>query len=215
MKTISAYTSINGNKLMKTFFLLCFTAMLLFSCGINNQARQIKALEKCIYEIKSADSIYVAGQDVSTMIKDKTISMDKMPGLAFAYLSKNIPFKARLNLHIENPSGNLAGINQFEYKILLKNEELANGFINQVVSIEPGGTTTIPVNIQANIYRFLSNGKTMQEILDFVKGGNDTGTEKKGILTLKIKPTIALGNKRVNYPGYITIDKEVSSKILF
>lgn len=189
--------------------------MFLFSCGINNQAKQVKALEKCDYQITSADSIYIAGKNMSSMIKSKTLDITNMPGLAIAYLSQNIPFKARLNLQIKNPSANLAAINQFEYKILVKGEELANGFVNQKVSIQPGGTTIVPVNVNANIYHFISNGNTMKEIMSFLQGGSESGTEKKSMVTLKIKPTIAFGNKLLNYPGYITIDKEISSKILF
>ena len=55
----------------------------------------------------------------------------------------------------------------------------------------------------------------MEEILDFVRGGESGAAERKGVVTIKIKPTIDVGGKLVKYPGYITIDKEVSSKILF
>ena len=203
------------NDMIKSI-LPCFAILLLLSsCGINNQARQVEAFEKCEYLITSADSIYIAGKDVSKLINDGTIDIGNMPELAFAYLRKDIPLKARINLQIKNPTANLAAINQFEYKILIKGQELANGFINQKVSVEPGNTTTVPVNLNANIYQFLSDGKTMQQITDFIKGGNTSGTEKKGVITLKIKPTISLAGKLINYPGYITVDKEISSKILF
>ncbi|MNY28339.1 hypothetical protein D3C86_1623100 [compost metagenome] len=53
----------------------------------------------------------------------------------------------------------------------------------------------------------------MGEISDFLKSSKG-GPEKKGVLTLKIRPSIRVGNTLVKYPGFITIDKEVSSKIL-
>jgi hypothetical protein len=53
----------------------------------------------------------------------------------------------------------------------------------------------------------------MGEISEFLKS-RTSGTEKKGMLTVKIKPSIKIGNTLVKYPGYITIDKEISSKIL-
>lgn len=197
------------------FIITFYISIMLFGCGLSNQANQIEALEKCNYEIISADSVYVAGKDITNMIKSKSIDINNMPELAMAFLTQNIPFKARVFLQVNNPTKNLAGINQFEYKILVKGQELANGFVNQKVSIEPGATSVIPVNVKSNIYPFLSNGKTMKEIVDFLQGGKEPGNEKKGIVTLQIKPTIALGNKLVNYPGYISVEKEVSSKILF
>ena len=190
-------------------------AIFLAGCGLNKQARQIEALEKCTFEIGSADSIYLAGRDVSKLIKNRTFELSNVPELAFALFRKNIPLKAKVNLKIDNPTSNPAAINQFEYIVLIKNQEIANGFVNQKVSIKPGGTAMVPVRVNSNIYSFLSNGKTMEEILDFIRGGESGASERKGVVTIKIKPTIEVGGKLVKYPGYITIDKEVSSKILF
>ena len=200
---------------MKRLSIVLLFAVLLAGCGLNKQARQIEALEKCTYEISSADSIYLAGRDVSQLVKNRTLELRNVPELALALFRKNIPLKARVNLTISNPSSTEAAINQFEYIVLIKNQEIANGFVNQKVSIQPGGTTTVPVRVNSNIYSFLSNGKTMEEILDFVRGGESGASERKGVVTIKIKPTIDVGGKLVKYPGYITIDKEVSSKILF
>jgi hypothetical protein len=201
--------------LVKKIIGLSFLSLVVLSCGINKQAQQLQTLEDCKYEIRSADSIYVAGRDVSRMINSKKINLSNMPEFAWAYLRKDVPLKARINLKIMNPTKEEAAINRFEYLVSIKGQQLANGLVNQKISIAPGDSVTVPVTVNANIYQILSNGNTMQEIMDFMKGGNDSATEKKGIVTVKIKPTIAIGNNLVNYPGYITIDKEVSSKILF
>ena len=189
--------------------------MLAIGCGLNKQARQIEALEKCTYEISSADSVFIAGRDVSKLIRNKTFDLSNMPELTLALIRGNIPFRARVNLSITNQTANAAAINQFEYIVLIKGQELANGFVNQKVIVKPGETINVPVRVNSNIYAFLSNRKTINEIIDFVTGGESGSTEKKGVVTIKIKPTIEVGNKLVKYPGYITIDKEVSSKILF
>lgn len=149
------------------------------------------------------------------MVKNRNFEISNMPELALALFRKNIPLKARVNLKISNPTSTEAAINQFDYIVLIKNQEIANGFVNQRVTVPAGGTTEVPVRVNSNIYSFLSNGKTMEEILDFVRGGESGAAERKGVVTIKIKPTIDVGGKLVKYPGYITIDKEVSSKILF
>ncbi|MBC7758870.1 MAG: LEA type 2 family protein [Phormidesmis sp. FL-bin-119] len=200
---------------MKKLVPILLFAVLLAGCGLNKQARQIEALEKCTYDISSADSIYLAGRDVSKLVKSRTLELRNVPELALALFRKNIPLKARVNLTINNPTSTEAAINQFEYIVLIKNQEIANGFVNQKVTVAPGGSVTVPVRVNSNIYSFLSNGKTMEEILDFVRGGESGAAERKGVVTIKIKPTIDVGGKLVKYPGYITIDKEVSSKILF
>jgi len=183
------------------------------SCSVNKQAQQIKALEKCDYKLINASNITVAGIDVQKLIKGSNIDLSSLPSLALGYLRKDIPLRANLNLEISNPSTTLAAINNFDYIILINKQEIANGTVDQRVSIDAGQTTRVPVQLNANIYKFLADGNVLSDITDFVKAANG-GTEKKGMVTLKIRPSIMVGGGLVKYPGYITIDKEVSSKIL-
>ncbi len=198
---------------MKYTLYISLIVLAITGCGINKQAQQIKALEKCTYRIVSADQLSLAGADVKKIVNEGDINLASLPGLALGLLRQDVPLRARLNLEVKNPTGDAASINQFEYKILINKQELADGFVNQEVNIAAGQATVVPVDMQINLYPFLSNNKVMAEINEFLKAGKG-GPEKKGILTLKIKPSIKVGNSLIKYPGYITIDKEVSSKIL-
>lgn len=199
---------------MKRIVLICLTVMTVMGCGVNKQAQQIKALENCKYRIVSAENLSVAGADVKKIVSGQDINLASLPGLAFGLLRRDVPFRARLNMEISNPSGNLAAINQFEYKVLINKQELANGFVNQQVSIPAGQSVVVPVDLNVNVYQFFSNQKVMSEISDFLRGGANGGSERKGLVTLKIRPGIMVGGVLVKYPGFISIDKEVSSKIL-
>lgn len=199
--------------LIKKLFFFSVLALTVVGCGVNRQAQQLKALEDCTYKIVSADQILVAGTDVKKLINEGNINLASMPGIALGMLRKDIPLKAQLNLEINNPTQNLAAINDFEYKVLINNQQLVEGFVNQLVSIDPGASVTVPVNLNSNIYPLISDSKVMNDIIGFLQGGAG-GPERKGILTIKIRPSIKVGNQLVKYPGFITIDKEVSSKIL-
>jgi len=194
---------------MKKIILLCFAAVTILGCGVNKQAQQIKALERCTYKVLSASNLTVAGTDVKKLIDNQDFNIGSLPALAFGLLRKDVPMRAMLNLEITNPTGDLAAINQFDYKVLINNQELVDGFVNQQVSIPSGQSIVVPVALNVNVYQFISNQKVMSEISDFLRGG-----DKKGLVTLKIKPSIMIGGTVVKYPGYITIDKEFSSKIL-
>ena len=120
-----------------------------------------------------------------------------------------------MKISITNPNQKTAVINQFDYIILIKGQELAAGSVDRKISVESGATGIVPVQINSNIYSFLSNGKTMDELIAFL-GGTDSGPgEKKSLVTLKIRPSFMVGNKSIKYPGYISIEKELSSKMLF
>lgn len=198
---------------MKNLFLACLIILSLGSCGINKQAQQIKALEKCDYRITDATDITVAGTDVRKLIDGKSVNTLSIPGIALGMLRKDIPLRAKLNLEISNPTNNLAAINNFDYIVLINRQEVFNGSVNQSVNIGAGQTTLVPVQVNANIYQFLTDNKMLNDIGTFI-GGATNGSEKKGLVTLKIRPSIKVAGGLVKYPGYITIDKEVSSKIL-
>lgn len=199
---------------MKNTIWLCLFTITVFSCGINRQAQQIKALEDCTYKITGIKQVSVAGTDIKQLMQQQTFSLTSLPGVALGLLRKDIPLRANLNLEITNPSGNVAAINQFEYKILVNNTDLAQGIVNQNVSIAQGQTVTVPVQLVSNIYGLISNGNVFNDIVKAAQKGSSSKEEKLGLLTIKIKPTFMLGNTPVKYPGYITINKDISSKIL-
>ena len=196
---------------MKKIGILSLIVLLFAGCGINRQIGNLKAFEKCRYDLISADSIYVANINASNLMGESGLDLKKTPRLALAILRKDVPLRARLNLSIENPSPDLAAINQFEYKILIKNRELATGFVNQEIAVNPSDKVTVPIQLNANVYNLLTDQKIQDAIADFV---TDDSGKKKGVVTIKIKPTLGTGNRKIKYPGYITIDKEISSKIL-
>ncbi len=198
---------------MKKLFLLTLSALILTSCGINKQAQQIKALEQCEYKFISASNLTVAGTDIKKIIDQQSINIVGLPALALGLLRQDVPLKATLNVEITNPSTNLAAINNFDYIILINKQEIANGVVDQVVQIEPGQKIQVPVQLNANIYQFISNSKTLEDISKFLSGASK-GVTEVGLVTIKIKPSIRVGNELVKYPGFITIDKEVSNKIL-
>ncbi|PQA59757.1 LEA type 2 family protein [Siphonobacter curvatus] len=202
---------------MKKIILWCSllaATVSLTRCGVNKQIAEAKALGNCRYDIVSADSIYLAGIPIRELKSFEALNPLKYPQLSAALLRQNVPLDARVNLDIRNPSGKMAGINQLEYKVLLTGQELATGFINQRIAVAPGGRTTIPIHVSANAFQLLSDAKTRDSFIQFVQNlaGNKSSQPSK--LTIRIKPTLSLGNKQVNYPGYITIDQEVTNKIL-
>ncbi|UKT64539.1 hypothetical protein [Pedobacter mucosus] len=199
---------------MKSKLLLFLFTITIFGCGINKQAQQIKALEDCTYKITGVQQVSIAGTDVKQLLEQQNFNLTSLPGVALGFLRKDIPLSANLNLEITNPSAKLAAINQFEYKILVNNTDLAEGVVNQNVSIAQGQTVTVPVKLISNIYGLVSNGNVFNDIINAAQKGSSAKDEKLGLLTIKIKPTFMLGNTPVKYPGYITINKDISSKIL-
>lgn len=185
--------------------------MFLSSCQLKEQADQLQALKQCTYEIISADSVYLAGMNVSDMITENGLDLISAPPLAISYLQKKMPLYAVINLKITNPGIQEAAVNQFEYKVFIKNTEITSGHFDKRISIPPnGGSSIVPVRINQDVYTLISNPVNQSAVADFLS----TRVEKKAVITLKIKPTFAVGNEMIKYPDYITMDKEFSNKVL-
>nr|WP_293835296.1 hypothetical protein [uncultured Arsenicibacter sp.] len=202
---------------MKRFILLAVAMLplLLSQCGVNKQVSQAKALGDCRYSIVSADSIFVAGYDVRQFRNPEDLNPLKFPRIASGILTRSVPLDARINLDVLNPTNRLAAINQLEYKIILAGTELFSGFLNQRIEVPPGGgRTRVPVRVNANAYQLLTDPKTRDAFTEFLGNLAGSANAKPTKLTIKIKPTLDLAGKQVNYPGYITIDQEVTNKIL-
>ncbi|PWG79337.1 hypothetical protein [Pararcticibacter amylolyticus] len=184
---------------------------LLMSCGIGSQVDRLKALEQCSFGFQSADSVYLAGNDVPKLISRGEAGLLANPSLVLAMLQRKIPFKARILIQVLNPGQEEAGISAFEYKIMIKDVQLAEGYFDKPLVVKPeGGTTLVPVKIDTDLYPVLSNSRNQKAIADFLS----QQTEQIAVVTLKIKPAFDLGEKKINYPGYIDISREISNRQL-
>lgn len=184
-------------------------------CAVTKQISEAKTLGDCKYNIASADKITLAGIDVQQFKNMQDFDLSKSPRLALALLSKDVPLNVRLNLDVTNPTKQLAGINQFEYKVLLAENEIFTGFWDQRIDVQPnGGTTRVPMQLTTNAYRLLTDAKTRDSFVSMIENLSGKANTQPTKLVIKLKPTLGIGNSQVNYPGYITIEKEVTAKML-
>lgn len=194
------------------------TGALLTSCGVGRQVSEAKTFGECKYDIASVDSVFLAGMDIREFRNVKSINdvnLAKYPGIAIALLRKNVPLDLRVNLDITNPTRKRAAINQLEYKVLLSNNEIFNGFLSQLIEVMPGtASTRVPIKLNANVYQLLNNDATRDEFINMIVALTGKSDAKPVKFTVKVKPTLDLAGKSINYPGYITFDKEISSKML-
>ncbi len=200
-----------------TSVLFVTTSLLFSQCGINRQVQQAKGLSKSKYAIRSADNMTIAGYDIREF-KDmrglEDVNPLNYPRIAAGLVSHDVPFRTNLNVEITNPTNDVAAINQFDYKLLLAGNELASGTVDQRVEVPAGGKTIVPIPVNANAYSLISSSSTRNAFVDLVRSLAGSDQVSPSRVTLKIRPTLMLGNKEVKYPGYIDIDKEITRYML-
>ena len=114
-----------------------------------------------------------------------------------------------------NPTKKRAAINQLEYKVLLSDNEIFNGYLSQLIEVMPGtGSTRVPVKLNANAYQLLTNDKTRDQFVNMILSLTGKSDAKPTKFTVKVKPTLDIAGKQVDYPGYITFEKEITSQMI-
>jgi hypothetical protein len=195
--------------------LLFIGAGVLVGCGVNRQVKEAKALGECKFDVNSIDSVYIAGVDVREFRNMRDFDLAKYPQLGLAFFRKNVPLQLRVNMDITNPTNRTAAVNQVDYKVLLTNNEIFSGILNRRIEVLPGtAPTRVPIQLATNAYDLLSNESTRNEFLNMMQALAGRGEAKPSKFTIKVKPTLALGDKKVNYPGYITIEREISPQMI-
>jgi hypothetical protein len=196
---------------MRHYLSIIITLILFNSCQVKEQADQLKALENCTYGIVSADSVYIAGTDARNLVANGGLNLLQAPQLAFAYMQQKMPVKATLQLQVTNNGTEEAGINKFEYKVLIKDTQILDGFIDQKIAVAPnGGTATVPVKIDKDFYPLISSQTNQQAVADFL----GAQTEKTMMVTFRIKPRFIVGSQEIEYPDYIDVKKELTNTTL-
>jgi len=193
-------------------------AVLLTGCGVGKQVSEAKTFGECKYDLASVDSIYLAGMDIREFRNIKSmndVNLAKYPGIALALLRKNVPLDLRVNVDITNPTRKRAAIKQLEYKVLLTKSEIFSGFLSQLIEVMPGtASTRVPIKLNANVYQLLMNDDTRDEFVNMVMALTGKSEAKPTTFTVKVKPTLDLAGKQINYPGYITFEKEITSRLI-
>jgi len=193
-------------------------AVLLTGCGVGKQVSEAKTFGECKYDLASVDSVYLAGMDIREFRNIKSmndVNLAKYPGIALALLRKNVPLDLRVNVDITNPTRKRAAIKQLEYKVLLTKSEIFSGFLSQLIEVMPGtASTRVPIKLNANVYQLLMNDDTRDEFVNMVMALTGKSEAKPTTFTVKVKPTLDLAGKQINYPGYITFEKEITSRLI-
>ncbi|WP_407430845.1 hypothetical protein [Arcticibacter sp.] len=180
-----------------------------FSCGVKTQVSQLEALQHCVFGVNSIDSVYVAGVPVDRIVKKGGLDMTRAPQLALAFFQQKVPLRARLDLGISNPGTEDAGINDFEYILMVADYELLRGVYEQTILVPGnGGEVAVPFAIHTDIHPVISRPENQRMLSDFFSASKDTSVT----ITLRVKPNIVVADRKISYPGYIDIKKRLSSR---
>jgi len=189
----------------RTSFAALAAMLLLFSsCGVVKQTHDFERFVKCKFSIQDVRLLSVAGIDVSKMDKPSDLNFQGMLILAKHFLSGDMPSKMRLSVSAANPFEKQASIAGINWLLMLKQDTLAIGDVNQPVEVPALGKTSFPLVVNFNLAQLIRSG-SLDKILQLLISKSVKPAELQQLgLRLKIRPFYMMGSKIKKYPGYIS-----------
>jgi hypothetical protein len=169
----------------------------------------IKNLE---FKLGDANAFKVSGIDISTMSQPSQISPLDMARVVANVAGKTLPVSFTLNVLARNPntgSGRTQPtplyLSKLDWTLIVDDRTTINGVVNRELEIPAsGGTTTIPLQINMDLYKFF-NDKGHMDLLNLamaIGGANGSSSNLKLLAKVAVRiPGVGV----VEYPDQITI----------
>ncbi|MBR5778719.1 MAG: hypothetical protein IKY22_09685 [Bacteroidales bacterium] len=189
---------------MKKFFGLLIVSCLFVSCDIWSQIEQTAALYNCKFSLSNVQNVSIAGVQIKNL---KNLSTADVVKLTTAILNKKIPLDMNLNVGIQNPSTQTAAVNELDWICAIDGKDFVSGAVNKKYTIPANSNITMPLAINTDIYKLFSS-ENVEAVKNFISSFSQTDATSSRI-AVKVKPSVMIGQQKVQYPDYITLEKKI------
>jgi hypothetical protein len=176
---------------------------------VMDQLNKMANLTKCEFRLASVQDVSLAGVRLQGA-KASDISVMNMAKLTAAFASGRLPLDFTLNLQAKNPNDSPAGMNRMAWIALLDGNELTHGSLEKAVDIPAGGTGDIPLAVGLDL-KDMMTGKTLNSMLNLALNVAGEGSNPTKV-TMKVKPSIKVAGREIEYPDYVSVSHEFASK---
>lgn len=192
---------------MKKFLLPGSIILLLSGCSILSE---LTAFTKCEFRFYSVQDPVICGIDMSQKRSWSDFSFLEGQSIASQLLNKSFPLDITINVEVRNPGATMAAVNSVQWIAFLDELQVAQGTVEQRVEVPPsGGLNMIPVRIHTDLIDYLE-GDNPGAMLNFALNMVNASDQSSQV-TMKIKPSIMIGSRSIQYPDYFTITKDFKS----
>jgi len=118
-------------------------------------------------------------------------------------MARKIPISLTAHVRIHNPNQKKAALNSLDWKLLLREHEVADGTISERYEINPNETIEVPIEIISDIGSVMK-AFSVKELAGMMFSMSSIQKISKDI-QLKIKPSIRVGKISVKSPAFFTV----------
>ena len=193
----------------KAILLILLPVIFLTSCDILEQVAQVAALQECEFELDNVNNIKVLGIRMDNKEDISDFSFSDLAKLTAALSSGSLPLEMDLNVKVVNPNTQTAAMTRMDWKVYVDEMHMVDGVVDERVTIAPnGGSSMVPFRASLDLYEIIS-GEGLDAAINLAMNLSGKGT-KASRLQLKIKPSINVAGRDIPYPGFVTVEQEIS-----
>lgn len=178
--------------------LLCCASI---SC---KSVQQAKNLKDCTYSIASISSISAGNIELEGKRSFKDFNKMEMATLSKMLMAKHLPISFTAHVVVGNPNNQTASLHSLDWILLVRNQEVARGFLPHPISVQANERITVELPVNTDLSRLLSTF-SMQELSSMIFNFSSKRAFKDDV-KIKIKPAIQVGKKHIKTPNYFTVD---------
>lgn len=185
----------------KKLLALCLPVLVLTGC---QTLREVANLRNVDFEIDGVTSAVLAGINLERVRSFEDLAPADYLRITSAVSRGDLPLEFVLHLGATNPASNqvAARLIELDWTLLLNDKETISGVLDQAITLTPGETRDIPIEISLDLYDFFeSNARDLIELALSVTGRGGSPQEIK----LRAVPVIDTIVGPIRYPEPITI----------
>ena len=174
------------------------------SCNIIDQAYEYERFIRCDFSLVNIEVIEITNVNISSLKDKGEISMLDMINITKQIFSGEFPAKLRVGLKAENSDLQIASIAGLDWKMLMDQEDIVSGLVDNEVVVQNQSSSTFPVIVQVDLIKLL-HSESLPKIMAFAFGENQYEEISKLGAKILIKPYYKTKSGIKKYPGYLTI----------
>jgi hypothetical protein len=189
---------------LKSVVFLLFIFFTSISC---RQLRELQTFANCDFRLANLANTTLGGVNVQNVRSISDLNLAQAAKITQSYASGSLPLNLIVNMEVKNPNVTTAAMNSVDWIMLIDDKEIVDGTVNERIQISAdGGVTNLPIRISTDLRKVLS-GMPAEQAVNMGLGLSGNGGKPTRV-TLKIKPSIMVGQTVLKYPGYIKVNQE-------
>lgn len=184
---------------------------LLFILSDCRSLRELQSFAKCEFRVATVENTMLAGVNVQQIRRITDLNFAQAARITQSYAGGSLPLSLTVNVDVKNPNNTPASMNSMEWIMLIDDREIVDGVVNDRIDIAAnGGVSKLPIRISTDLRKVLANIPA-EDAVNMGLGLTGSGSKPTRV-TLKVKPSILVGQTLIKYPGYIKVNHEFGNQ---